>query len=155
MFRGRYEHAIDAKGRTSLPSRFRDELLAKGDSRISMTVSLDDQGRFIKVYPSDEWRKFEAKLLEFSPFDPQAAIARRIGFGDCNECDFDKLGRVLIPGTLREHARITRDVVWVGVGHAMELWDKLEYEQFRMRVFGDIEQLRTISQHLLAAEGKS
>ena len=28
MFRGQFEHAIDAKGRTSVPSRFRDVLVA-------------------------------------------------------------------------------------------------------------------------------
>ena len=34
MFRGRYEHSIDAKGRTSVPSRFREVMVAQGDSRL-------------------------------------------------------------------------------------------------------------------------
>ena len=41
MFRGRYEHTIDAKGRTSLPARYRDVLSSIGERRIILTSALD------------------------------------------------------------------------------------------------------------------
>ena len=42
MFRGQFEHAIDAKGRTSLPSRYRDVLTAGNDLRLVLTRALFD-----------------------------------------------------------------------------------------------------------------
>ena len=56
MFRGRYEHAIDGKGRTSLPSRFRDVLVATGDLRIVITTGLEP---CLVAYPLPEWASFE------------------------------------------------------------------------------------------------
>ena len=41
MFRGRYEHTIDAKGRTSLPARYRDVLSSIGERRIVLTSALE------------------------------------------------------------------------------------------------------------------
>src|SRR5688572_29994607 len=51
MFRGRYEHTIDAKGRTSLPARYRDVLASMGERRIivsgAVECDVDDSGRVL------------------------------------------------------------------------------------------------------------
>ena len=40
MFRGRYEHTVDSKGRLSIPVKFREVLLGKGDERLVLTRGL-------------------------------------------------------------------------------------------------------------------
>src|SRR5260221_371408 len=52
MFRGRYEHTIDAKGRTSLPARYRDVLSSIGERRVILTSALDP---CLVAYTAAEW----------------------------------------------------------------------------------------------------
>ena len=61
MFRGRYEHTIDAKGRTSLPARYRDALAALGERRIVVTSGLDP---CLVAYTAPEWAAFEERLAK-------------------------------------------------------------------------------------------
>lgn len=121
MFRGRYEHTIDAKGRTSLPARYRDVLAALGERRIVLTSGLDT---CLVAYTSAEWAAFEEKLAKLPQFDRSVQKLRRIYVSGAVECDVDDSGRILIPPTLREHAGLTKDVVWAGSGKYAELWAK-------------------------------
>ncbi|MFB3108589.1 MAG: cell division/cell wall cluster transcriptional repressor MraZ, partial [Candidatus Binatia bacterium] len=69
MFRGRYEHTIDTKGRLSIPSRFREVLLGKGDERLVITNFVIDSMRCLDVYPLDEWLHFEEEIKKKPKFD--------------------------------------------------------------------------------------
>lgn len=120
MFRGLYEHAIDAKGRTSLPSRFREALGDESDKLI-VTTGID---RCLVAYPIAEWSAFEAKLASLSQFDPAVVQLKRIYVAGATECTLDKHGRLLIPPMLREYAQIERDVVWAGMVTTIEVWAK-------------------------------
>ncbi len=119
MFRGLYEHAMDAKGRTSLPSRFR-ELLPE-DDRLILTTGID---RCLVAYPLAEWQAFEGKLAALPQFDPAVVQLKRIYVAGATECSLDKHGRLLIPPMLREYAGIQRDVVWAGMVTTIEVWAK-------------------------------
>ena len=44
------------------------------------------------------------------------------------ECDVDDSGRILVPQTLRDHAKLTKEVVWAGQGRYAELWDKASWQ---------------------------
>lgn len=121
VFRGRAEHTVDAKGRTSLPARFRDVLVATGDPRIVLTVSLE---ACLVAYPMTEWLAFEERFAKLPQFDPDVARLRRMLIGNAVECDVDRVGRILVPSLLREHAHIEKDVVWVGGVRNLELWAK-------------------------------
>ncbi len=121
MFRGRYEHTIDAKGRTSVPARYREALSASGDKRIVLTSALDP---CLVAYTPQEWTAFEERLGRLSQFDPAVKKLRRIYVSGAVECDIDDVGRILVPPTLREHAQLTKDVLWAGAGKYAELWDK-------------------------------
>ncbi len=121
MFRGRYEHTIDAKGRTSLPARYRDVLASMAERRIILTSGLDP---CLVAYTTPEWTSFEEKLAKLPQFDRAVQKLRRIYVSGAVECDVDDSGRILIPPTLREHAKLTKDVLWAGSGKYAELWDK-------------------------------
>ena len=59
MFRGRYEHTIDQKGRTSLPARYREVLASIGEKRVVLTSSLDP---CLVAYTMPEWLSFEERI---------------------------------------------------------------------------------------------
>ena len=112
MFRGRYEHSIDAKGRTSVPSRFREVMTAQGDSKLVLTTGLDT---CLVAYPMAEWLAFEQRLSELPRFDADVVTLKRIYVSGAVECEVDKVGRLLIPAALRKHARLQRDALWAGM----------------------------------------
>ena len=121
MFRGRYEHTIDAKGRTSVPARYRDALSAANERRVVVTSALDP---CLVAYAPAEWAAFEEKLARLPQFDRAVQKLRRIYVSGAVECEFDDVGRILVPPTLREHASLKKDVLWAGAGRYAELWDK-------------------------------
>jgi transcriptional regulator MraZ len=120
MFRGHFEHAIDAKGRTSLPSRFRDVLAATGDPRLVLTPSPFDA--CLHLFPMKAWEEFEAKIAALPQFEPNVIKLRRLYVSAAVECEVDKPGRVLVPNSLRDHAKLQKDVLWAGMGQMVELW---------------------------------
>jgi len=140
MFRGHFEHAIDDKGRTSLPARFRDVLEAK-DQPLVVTPALGDP--CLDVYPMDAWEALEAKLAQLNAFDPQVIEFRRFYVSAAVECDLDKQGRILVPPSLREHADLAKAVMWLGHGQKAELWSKERWSGIaRLKDAAELRDLR-------------
>jgi len=145
LFRGRYEHSIDAKGRTSVPSRFREVMTAQGDSKLVLTTGLDT---CLVAYPMAEWIAFEDRLSALPRFDADVVTLKRIYVSGAVECDVDKVGRLLIPAALRKHARLKRDALWAGMGAYIELWSKETFESLRKDVLADDDRRLGISRRL-------
>lgn len=145
MFRGRYEHAIDAKGRTSVPSRFREVLSAQGECRLVVTTGLDP---CLVAYPMSEWLSFEDRLAALPQFDPDVVTLKRIYVSGAIECELDKVGRLLIPSSLRKHAGLAREALWAGMGTHIELWDKDRFKELRKQVLSDEARRIAISRRL-------
>ncbi len=120
MFRGRYEHTIDAKGRTSLPARYRDVLSSVGERRVILTSALDP---CLVAYTAPEWMAFEERLAKLPQFDSAVQKLKRLYVSGAVECEVDDSGRILIPATLRDYAHLKKDVLWAGSGKYAELWD--------------------------------
>jgi MraZ protein len=125
MFRGRYEHTIDAKGRTSLPARYRDALAGMGERRIVLTNALD---KCLNAYAMPKWMEFEDKIAKLPRFDPAVQQLKRIYVSGAVECEIDDSGRILVPPTLRDYAALNKDVVWAGSGDYAELWDQKTWQ---------------------------
>lgn len=119
MFRGVYEHQIDAKGRTSLPAKLRDTLVGTYDDRLILTTALDP---CLHAYPVREWEQLEASLAKRNPMEPGVKTLMRLYVAPAQEVQVDRLGRVLIPPSLRAHAGLEKDVVWAGMVKVIELW---------------------------------
>lgn len=145
MFRGQYEHAIDAKGRTSVPAKFRDVLVANGESRLVMTPGLEP---CLVAWPIKEWLAFEERLSKLPQFDESVASVRRIYVSGAVELEVDKLGRLLVPKELRDAAGLGRDVLWAGMGRHVELWDKARFTALRRAVLDDATKRAEVAARL-------
>jgi MraZ protein len=126
LFRGHYEHSIDAKGRTSLPARFR-HALAVGDMRLVVAPALADP--CLDIYPMAAWEQFEERVAQLPKWDRDTVLLRRRYVSAAVECELDRHGRVLVPAPLRDHAGLDKDVLWAGVGTTMELWSRARWDQ--------------------------
>jgi MraZ protein len=145
LFRGRYEHSIDAKGRTSVPSRFREVMTAQGDSKLVLTTGLDT---CLVAYPMAEWLAFEKRLSALPQFDADVVTLKRIYVSGAVECEVDKVGRLLIPAALRKHGGLKRDALWAGMGSYIELWAKETFEDLRKDVLSDEDRRLGIAKRL-------
>jgi len=139
MFRGIYETTIDAKGRTSLPARFRDVLVESfGDERFFVTNSVPvDLGcgvysSGLLIFPYQEWFLFEETFLNGKGLTPaqRNSIMRTI-VAPAVECSADKLGRMLVPPHLRRNAALEREILFVGAMKKVEVWSQAEWEKVR------------------------
>ena len=139
MFRGHYEHTIDAKGRTSLPARFRHVLAARGE-RLVITPALADP--CLDVYPLAEWEGFEQKVAKLPKWDRDTVLLRRRYVSAAVECELDRHGRVLIPSVLREHAALTKEVLWAGIGTTIELWSRGRWDTAQRLDDGELDRWR-------------
>jgi MraZ protein len=127
VFFGAFQHTIDAKGRTSLPARFREALASAGELKIVLTRY--PHWRAVQALPHSVWKELERKVLESSPLDARAQKNILRFYSTAHEVDLDPHGRVLVPPALREWAGLSRDVVWVGMGRTIHLFDQEGYEK--------------------------
>ena len=121
MFMCEYSHTVDAKGRLIVPAKFREVL---GDAFV-ICKGLD---HCLYIYSNEDWESF-AKQLSSLPLTNKAAreFVRFFLAGAC-PVEVDKLGRILVPSSLRSFAGLDKDVVLAGVGHRIEVWSKEKWE---------------------------
>jgi transcriptional regulator MraZ len=133
MLLGEYEHTIDDKNRLTLPARFRQSF-AEG---VVVSRGID---ACLDVYTRQAWEATMAsRLADLDPFTREARQLRRALFSSGSEADLDKQGRVTIPAGLLKKASLTRDVVVVGVGDHLEVWDRKAWQDEIEDVEGRVE----------------
>ena len=133
MFRGRYQHTIDPKGRLSVPAKFRDTL-AQYDG--ALVVVPNDY--CLEVHPLEEWQRIEEKLNSQPTFAPDVRQLSRLYMSRAKDAALDGAGRILLPPDTRKEAGLdSKDVTLVGGGRKMfEVWDRARFEEYE-RTQGD------------------
>jgi len=121
VFQGASALNLDAKGRMSVPARHRDALLVQGEGRITLTKHPDG---CLLLFPRPEWENFRSRVAQL-PMD--AHWWRRIFLGNAAEIDLDGAGRILVSPELRSAAGIEKEVMLLGMGSHLELWDAATY----------------------------
>lgn len=134
MFRGKFDTTIDAKGRTSIPAKFREVLLDTfGDERFFLTKSSpvrldgDEVCYGLVIYPYHEFLALEEKLKDGTALGltvNQLAAVRRTVLVPAVECVADKLGRVLVPNDLRKTAQLEREIHFVGMQNKVDIYSQ-------------------------------
>lgn len=123
MLIGEFEHSLDAKGRLIMPAKLRESI---GDSFV-VTKGLDG---CLFAFSITEWNNFEEKLKQLPLSNRNSREFTRFFLSGATECEIDKQGRFLIPTNLREAATLEKEVVIIGVGTRIEIWDKEKWKQY-------------------------
>lgn len=124
MFVGEYTHSIDDKGRLAIPAKLRRDL----EEGAVVTRGIDT---CLFVYPKNEWLKLAEKIAALPLADPKARSFARLMLAGAMEVEFDKLGRVLLPGYLREYALLKGEVTVAGVFNRVEIWETKAWETYK------------------------
>src|SRR3989338_2631948 len=138
MFYGQYEHALDAKDRLIIPSKFREIFKENYAEKFFITRGLD---RCLFVFTEEEWKSQERKFKDMSFTKEDARKFNRLYFSGACEALCDKQGRILIPDYLKSYAEIKQDVVIIGVSDRIEIWAKEKWDQFFKSNLGSFEAL--------------
>ena len=123
MLIGQYEHSLDAKGRLIMPAKLREDM----GEKFIITKGLDG---CLFGFSQSEWENFEAKLKTLPLTNKNARDFVRFFLSGAMECEIDKQGRFLISSNLRKVATLEKEVVIIGVGTRIEIWDKNKWEKY-------------------------
>ncbi|MBK4713957.1 MULTISPECIES: division/cell wall cluster transcriptional repressor MraZ [Tenebrionibacter/Tenebrionicola group] len=127
MFRGATLVNLDSKGRLAVPTRYRDKLVENASGQ--MVCTIDIHHPCLLLYPLPEWEVIEQKLARLSSMNPAERRVQRLLLGHACECQMDSAGRLLLAPVLRQHARLTKEVMLVGQFNKFELWDEATWHQ--------------------------
>ncbi len=132
MFRGRFQHTIDPKGRLSVPAKFRDALAPLGNDLVVVPNE-----HSLEVHPLEEWQRIEEKLNAQPMFTPEVRTFSRLYISRAKDVTLDAAGRILLPPDTRKQAGLEKDVTLVGGGRRMfEVWDRKRFDEYE-RTQGD------------------
>ncbi len=119
MFTGMSNHSVDSKGRIVLPAKFRESLgesfyLARGFGNCC-----------VQAISVEQFEELNKKIMELPA--NKAMAFQYVFSGTAEKVTPNAQGRVLIPQTLREFAKIEGEAVVVGMINRIEIWNKDKY----------------------------
>ena len=117
--------SLDAKGRVSIPAKYRSDL--KKEDHNNIIITKDPQYPSLKAYPFKEWEKISMKLQSLQGLDPVVRNIQWTILGNAHFSEFDVDGRMLIriPFDLQEYAEIESEnkIALIGMGNKFEIWN--------------------------------
>ncbi len=123
MLIGEYSHNMDAKGRIIMPAKFRDEI----GPVFVLTRGLDG---CLFGYPMEQWEILQEKMKQLPLSKKDARSFVRFFYSAAIEAEVDKQGRINIPQTLKDYAKIEKECRIVGVSDRIEIWSNAKWEEF-------------------------
>ena len=112
MFRGLNKISFDTKGRISIPTKYREELLEISNKKLICTIDVD---YCLLLYPLASWLKIEQKIMKLPSLNNTSRKLQRLLVGHATDIEIDTSGRVLIPKELREYSMIKKDGMLIGL----------------------------------------
>ena len=121
FFVGEFTHALDSKGRVTIPSKWR---ISGGENTY---LALPNPGGYITVYPPKMVGRLEEKVAEASFSDVRTQALLMELFSKAHSFGCDKQGRINLNDKLLEHADIQSKAVLVGNFSAFAIWSEGRY----------------------------
>ena len=120
-FLATFTNKIDAKGRISVPAKYREILEAQGSRALYCRASFVEPSI---VAGGSVWISKLTHLVE--GHDPSSEVHDDFAYsllGETIELGFDPEGRVALPNELITHAKLSEAASFVGLGGYFEIWE--------------------------------
>lgn len=130
---GTFIHTIDKKNRVFIPSKIREVL---GET---FYITRKPKG-YLTIYSEDGWIEYVKKIQNL----PESVAGQLQDFliGGAQRCTTDTSGRIVLESRLVEHAKLTKNVVFVGHANQIRVWSEESWiEREREQ---DLEKLNSL-----------
>ena len=134
MYFGSFTHNLDDKGRLMIPRKMREELGYK----VYIMKGFDGS---LSLYNEERYQKLVEEFSRLSFNQSKVRDYLRLQFASTYEMEVDKLGRVQIPTALLTKYGISKEVLVLGIGDHIEVWDKVKYEEYENSIRDEFESI--------------
>ena len=124
---GEYECKVDEKGRFAFPASLLK--LLPQDMRKEFVIARGLE-KCLTIYPMNIWYEELQKIYKKNLNNPKYQAYARMFQQGATPVKMDKQKRLLIPKKLIPYANIKKDLVLIGMGNRIEIWDKENYEKW-------------------------
>jgi MraZ protein len=129
-FRGTFDHTLDVKHRLTIPAKFRAALSA-GVVLAASPETSQDAPRSIAIWTPEAYDAYTRATLDgLNPMSSTARDLKRFFFGFSHDTELDSGNRVMIPTKLMDYASLDKDVVVIGSGECLEVFDRARYAPY-------------------------
>lgn len=126
IFTGEYECKMDAKGRVLLPAKIKARLPECSKHEIILSRGFEP---CLVIYTKEEYNKVYEKFSSLSTYNPEQRRLQRTFFRVSSEVELDNLGRFLITKRFAQYAQLEKEILIVGAGNVLEIWNPDVYDQ--------------------------
>ena len=88
--------------------------------------------------------EYTGKISNLGALKKEARVFLRFFYSGVSECPIDRLGRILIPQSLKAYANIKKNVTIIGMSRKIEIWAQETWEELVKTATSDIEQMANI-----------
>lgn len=138
-YRGSTNLTLDAKGRITFPSRYRESVREKAGGQLVVTLDINGEP-CLRVYPLPVWNEISKVILAPGSSSEALRIIQERFVGLAEDCELDGSGRILLPQNLRKRVEFDKHLVLVGLGNRFEIWDEAIWEARQNQSLKDLMQ---------------
>ena len=121
---GTHQNKLDAKGRVSVPSAFRNVLKHHAESgNAALILRPSHLYPCIEAWPANVFETIAKPLQRLDLFSETHDDLAASLWANAWAVEPDKEGRVVLPESLTLHAGLTDSVAFVGLGQGFQVWE--------------------------------
>jgi len=143
-FSSEYDCKLDAKGRLALPSKVKSALPELNGGELVLRRGFEP---CVVLYTSLEFKKINSRVKSLSEFNDENRRFQRSFFRGNFDVEMDGSGRINIPKRLMDYAGLEKEVILVGMGNRVEIWNPDRYEDYLVQ---DPNEYSQMAERLLA-----
>lgn len=138
FFTSEYESKLDSKGRLVLPSRIKAQLPSGEGNELVIRRGFEP---CLIIYPMVEFKKVFSKISGLSEFNEEYRKLQRNFFSGTATVELDSNGRFVIPKNMLGYAQLEKDLILVGMGNKVEVWNPSIYEKHLIKDSSELSKL--------------
>ena len=134
MFIGTFYHNLDSKNRVTVPRKILEKAKAgKRSTKFYISMGMEE---CLFIFTEERWVELTHTWKDLSLGALDARNFQRLFFSDAHEVEVDGSGRILIPDVLKTAINLKREVVFLGAGSRVELWDAERWANHKKKIAG-------------------